>query len=305
MSVRLIAAPHTPFTPAGDLHLAAVDLQARLLSANGVAGVFIGGSTGEYSSLTVAERMQLAEAWVAAAGPVGLDVIVHVGHNAQPDAVALARHAGTLPVKAIASIAPGYFRPQHVDDLIEFFAPVAQAGPHPFYFYDIPSMNGVNLPTVEFLRRSSERIPNLAGVKFTNPDLAQFQECLHFAEGRYDILFGCDEHLLAGYALGARGAVGSTYNFAPGLYHRLTAAWDRGDAAEARRLQLESVRLVRCLQSYGYMAAAKSMMGLLGAECGPVRPPLRNLSAAQRSELRERLQAEGLAGHLAQPAATH
>ncbi len=299
MPIRLISAPHTPFSTSGDLHVPAIARQAQLLAANGVAGVFIGGSTGEYSSLTVPERKQLAEAWVEAAQPLGIDVIVHVGHNAQRDAVELAQHAGSLPVKAVASLAPCYFKPQSVDDLIEFFTPVAGASLHPFYFYDIPSMSGVSLPTVEFLRRGADRLPTLRGVKFTNADLAQFQECLHFDGGRYEILFGCDEHLLAGYALGATGAVGSTYNFAPGLYHRIVAAWDRGEAAEARRLQHESVRLVRCLQSYGYMAAAKTVMSFLGVDCGPVRAPLRNLTAAQKSELLERLKTEKLYEHLA------
>lgn len=299
MPFRLIAAPHTPFHAGGELHPPAVALQARLLSQHGVAGVFIGGSTGEYASLTVAERKTLAEAWVDAAQPLGLDVIVHVGHNCQRDAIDLARHAGTLPVQAVASIAPGYFRPQHVDDLIDWFAPIAAASLHPFYFYDIPSMSGVNLPTVDFLRRGGPRLPTLRGVKFTNPDLAQFQECRQFEGGRYDILFGCDEHLLAGYALGATGAVGSTYNFAPGLYHQLIAAWDRGDATEARRLQHESVRLVRCLQGVGYMAAAKATMSLCGVDCGPVRAPLRRLTAGQLTEVRDRLAAEDLLPHLA------
>ncbi|MCA9055687.1 MAG: dihydrodipicolinate synthase family protein, partial [Planctomycetaceae bacterium] len=72
-----------------------------------------------------------------------------------------------------------------------------------------------------------------------------------------------------------------------------------GDATEARRLQHESVRLVRCLQRYGYMAAAKTVMSFLGVDCGTVRAPLRPLTDAQRSDLRERLQREELAQYLA------
>lgn len=298
MPVRLIAAPHTPFLGNGDLNPAAVELQAKHFAATGVAGAFIGGSTGEYSSLTVAERKELAEAWAAAGAAHGVEVIVHVGHNCQRDAVELARHAGTLDVAAIATLAPGYFKPQSPDDLIEFCRPVAAACEQPFYFYDIPSMTGVSLPTVEFLRRGADRLPSLRGIKFTNSDLAQFQECFQHDGGRFEILFGTDEMLLAGYALGARGAVGSTYNFAAPLYHRMIAAFDAGDAATARQLQAESVRLVRVLQGYGYMAAAKWMMSTLGVDCGPVRSPLRNLTEAQKDQLRQQLVSfrEGLAG---------
>lgn len=297
MPIELIAAPHAPCLPNGDINLAAVAKQAAHFQQTGVKGAFINGSTGEYSSLTLRERIALAEAWAEAGPRHGVDVIVHVGHNCQRDAAELARHAGTLPVKAVASIAPSYFKPQSPDDLIEFCRPIAAACPLPFYFYDIPGMTGVNLPTVEFLRRGAERIPTLKGIKFTNPDLAQFQECFQFDEGRFDILFGTDEMLLAGYALGARGAVGSTYNFAAPLYHQLIAAFDAGRREEARRLQAESVRLVRLLQGYGYMAAAKTVMSFLGVDCGPVRSPLQNLTVEQAAELRQKLNpAQLLAG---------
>ncbi|MEZ6066869.1 MAG: dihydrodipicolinate synthase family protein [Planctomycetaceae bacterium] len=298
MPFQLIAAPHTPFQHDGRLNTSVVDQQAAYLARHEVAGVFIAGSTGEYASLTTAERMTLAESWADAGARHRLRVIVHVGHNSQSDAVELARHAGTLNVDAIGALAPSYFRPGAIHDLIEFLEPVARAGELPFYFYDIPTMTGVSLPTAELLRIASERLPHLAGVKFTNPDLALFQECRFAAEGRYDILFGCDEQLLAGYALGASGAVGSTYNFIPGVYHELIAAWDAGDPDEARRLQHESVRVVRLLQSFGYMAAAKSVMRLLDVDCGPVRSPLRPLSDEQFRQLEQRLRETGLISRL-------
>jgi N-acetylneuraminate lyase len=294
MPIRLISAPHTPFAADGSLNVAAVARQAQHLRETGVVGAFIGGSTGEYASLTVRERIDLAEAWAEQGPQHGIEVIVHVGHNCQQDAVALARHAGSLGATAVAALAPSYFKPGSPADLVEFFRPVAAACDLPFYFYDIPGMTGVNLPTVEFLRLAAERIPTLKGIKFTNPDLAQFQECFQFENGRYDILFGTDEILLAGYVLGARGAVGSTYNFAAPLYHQVIDACDRGDLPKARRLQADSVRLVRMLQKFGYMASAKTLMSFLGVECGTVRPPLRPLSDEQRRELRGTLAKSGL-----------
>lgn len=298
MPFRLIAAPHTPLTGVGELHLAMVRRQAEHLAAEGVKGVFIGGSTGEYASLTVNERMRLAEEWMAHGPPHGLEVMVHVGHNCQRDAMDLAAHASRLRPQAIAALAPGYFKPAGVDDLVAFFEPIAAAAEAPFFFYDIPTMSGVNLSTVDFLRKASQRIPTLAGVKFTNPDLMQFQECVAFEDQRFEILYGCDEQLLAGYALGARGGVGSTYNFAAPLYLNMIAAFDRGEQESARKLQAQSVELVRTLQASGYMASAKTLMSLLGIDCGPVRPPLRNLTDAQRLDLSERLLSLGIYRHL-------
>ena len=144
-------------------------------------------------------------------------VIVQVGHNCARDSVALAGHAAGAGADAVSSMAPCYFKPASVDDLVDYLVPIAEASSSiPFYYYDIPSMTGVTHSSLDVLRRG-ERFPNLAGVKFTNPDLMTFQECVQFEGGKYEIWFGCDEALLAGYALGGRGAVGSTYNFAAPL----------------------------------------------------------------------------------------
>ncbi len=294
MPIKLIAAPHSPFDKYGSLNLDAVAPQAQHLAASGVAGVFISGSTGEGHSLSVDERKQLTEAWTSVKQEAGLMVIVQVGHNCARDSVALSGHAADAGADAVSSMAPSYFKPASVDDLVDYLVPIAEAcSSIPFYYYDIPSMTGVTHSSLDVLKRG-ERFPNLAGVKFTNPDLMTFQECVQFQDGKYEIWFGCDEALLAGYALGARGAVGSTYNFAAPLYHELIAARDAGDEDKARQLQLKSIEMIRVCQEYGYMAAAKSLMSLVGVDCGGVRSPLRNLTSPQLSELHSRISSLGV-----------
>jgi N-acetylneuraminate lyase len=106
----------------------------------------------------------------------------------------------------------------------------------------------------------------------------------------FDIVFGYDELLLAGLALGVKGAVGSTYNFAAPLYQRLLAAFERGDLETARRCQLQSVKMIRILQEFGFSRASKAMMRLVGVDCGPVRLPLRAMAEAEVRELAKRLE---------------
>ena len=173
-----------------------------------------------------------------------------------------------------------------VEDLLDFCAPIAAAcASLPFYFYDIPSLTGVNLSMLEFLQKAESRLPNLAGIKFTSTNFMSLQECLAFEGGRFAILFGCDEMLLGALALGVRGAVGSTYNYCAPLYHRIIAAHVAGDAEKARALQLKSVRLVRVLMQYGVLPAGKAAMSLVGVDCGPVRPPLHGLTEDQKTQL--------------------
>jgi N-acetylneuraminate lyase len=295
----LIAAPHTPFSPTGELDLAVVERQAELLARSQVSGAFVGGTTGEAHSLTVGERIALADRWLDVGRQMGLKVVIHVGHLCQRDAIALAEHAGRRGGDAIAALAPSYFVPADVSDLIRFLTPIAAAGGVPFYYYDLPMLTHVRLPMAEFLARAATDIPTLAGLKYSNPDLVQLQECVRIAGGEFDVLFGCDEFLLAAIALGVKGAVGSTYNFAPTLYRRMSQAVKNQDWESARNEQAKSVKLVRTLGRYGFLPASKAVMALCGVDCGPVRPPLRPLTEEQKRALREDLEAAGLLPELA------
>jgi N-acetylneuraminate lyase len=281
----LIPACHTPFDHDGGLNLAAVPAQASLFRGMGLRGAFIAGTTGEFSSLTVNERKALCDRWMDVAGDT-LRVAVHVGSNCQADALELAAHARQSGVAAIAVAPPSYFKPATVKDLVDFCAPIAaEVEPLPFYYYHIPSMTGVSLPMAEFLYEARFRIPNLRGLKFSHDNLVDLQGCVSLERGAYDILFGFDEALLAGLCLGVRGAVGCTYNFAGRHYQRLIRAFESGDIAAARAAQLTATEMVKTLASFGFMAASKAVMSLIGVDCGPVRAPLRNLTPAQLDDL--------------------
>ena len=282
---------HSPFHADGSLNLAVVEAQAAHLSANGVRFAFICGSTGESHSLTVDERRALAVRWMEVTRGSALKVIVHVGTNCLTDARALAAQAQQLGAVAVAALAPSYFKPRSVASLVDCCADIAGGCPElPFFYYDIPVLTGFTLPMPDFLTQARDRIPNLAGIKFTNPDLMMFQQCLRFDGGAFSVPWGCDEYLLAALALGATGAVGSSYNFAAPVYHRVIAAFERGDLAAARDAQFQSVQLIAVLASRGYMGAAKATMKMLGVDVGPARLPNGNLNAVQQAALQADLE---------------
>jgi N-acetylneuraminate lyase len=291
----LVAATHTPMHEAGSLNLAVIDQQAAHLAANPVTGAFICGSTGESHSLTVPERISVAQRWSDVIDRNKLKLVVHVGHNCQEDARTLAAHAQKIGAAATSAMSPCYFKPVTVDDLLDFCAPIAAAAPAlPFYFYDIPALTGVNLSMIEFLRKGKSRIPNLAGIKFTSTNLMSLQECLEANDGSFNILFGTDEMLLAALVLGVPGGVGSTYNYAAPLYAKIMTAHQSGDTVTAQALQMKSVKLVQILIQYGVLPAGKALMSLVGADCGPVRPPVRRLTEDQKSRLFRQVEALGI-----------
>jgi N-acetylneuraminate lyase len=290
----LVAATHTPYHADGSLNLAGVERQAEHLLANEVMTVFIGGSTGESHSLSLSERLALAQRWSEVARGTALRVVVHVGSNCLADAKTLAAQAQQSGAVAISALAPSYFKPRSLEALIACVAEIAAAAPAtPFYFYDIPALTGVSLSMPDFLDRARDRIATLAGIKFTNPDLMAYQLCLRADAGSWDVPFGIDEFLLAALAFGARGAVGSSYNLAAPVYHRVIAAFERGDMKTARDEQFRSVRLIRLLAGFGYMGAAKAAMGMLAVDVGSPRLPNERLTAEQARQLRGELEVLG------------
>jgi N-acetylneuraminate lyase len=275
------------------LNLPLVEKQAASLVANGVTGAFVCGTTGEGVSMTTAERLQVAERWRQVAGGQ-LPIIVHVGHTSLGEARTLAAHAEKIGAQGVAALAPFFFKPGNAEDLAGFCAEIASAAPGlPFYYYQIPSMTGVNIPATDFLRAAAPRIPNLAGVKFTFENLMDFAECLRLEGGRYNIVFGRDEMLVAGLSLGARGAIGSTYNFMAPIFHEIIAAFEKGDLAKAREKQAAANAVIQIFIRYGGLSAGKAMMKMIGVDCGPLRLPLRTLSESRENQLRQELDAAG------------
>ncbi len=289
----LIAAPHTPFTQNGDVNIAEIPKQADLLSRQGVKGAYICGTTGEGLQLSVAERKAVAEKWVAASAG-RLVIIVHTGALSLVDVEELSQHAQEIGADATSVIAPCFFKPGSVDALVDYCAAAAGAAPDlPFYFYN-SSMSGVSLDMEQFLKIGSEKIPNLAGIKFNNIDLYVFQQCSNFEGGKFDISWGIDEAYAGALVYGAESAVGSTYNYMAPLFIRMTEAFNRNDLATVRALSAKVVTLVDLLVEFGGVAAGKAIMAMHGIDCGDPRLPIDALTAGQKQEIIQRVEALGI-----------
>ena len=266
---------------------------ARLYKDQGCASIFINGTTGEFASLTLNERILLTESWVENSKDLG--IWVHVGHPSQHEAIQLARHAKSIGATAVSALAPFYFVPSNEEQLINFLIPIAHAvHPLPFYYYHIPSMTHMTLDLETFVKGAVAEIPNFSGLKFSSPDLHALQTA-HLAAKQasrsIDILFGIDEMLLGALPFGIAGAIGSTYNFAAPLYHRLLNHFQEGDIERAQTLQLISSQIVQEFHTYGGISTGKAIMEMLGIPCGPPRPPLTALSSHQCKSLHRKISA--------------
>jgi N-acetylneuraminate lyase len=281
----LIAPAFTPMRADGSLDLDRVEALAEHLEGQGIVGVFVAGTTGEGLSLTLSERRLLTERWCAVAAG-RFPVIAHVGHACLSDAKDLAAHAQQAGATAVAAVPPFYYAPKGIEDIAACCAQVAAAAPLlPFYYYHIPANTGVEVDLIDMLEVTARRVPTLAGLKFSDADLDTYGGIVDVFGSAYDCFFGVDELLLPALSVGAKAAIGTTYNFAADYYHQLIDAFRQGNLDDARRIQNGVRGLAQVMQCRGGLSAMKATMGLLGVDCGPCRLPLRTLTDAEADSL--------------------
>jgi N-acetylneuraminate lyase len=276
----LIAAPFTPFNAKGELNLSLIPDYYRFLKSNGVTGAFICGSTGEGVSLTLAEKKMVAEAWAACSNhDQDFRVMMFLGGTCIADCIDLAKHAYEIGLYAVSFTAPFYFKPANAEMLAQCCKAIADQIPDmPFYYYHIPVLTGVNIAMIDLLKAIDGQIPNFAGIKYTHEDFMDFQSCMTFKNGYYDMMWGRDENMLSALALGTKASIGSTFNYLAPLYLSLMDAFNANDLKKAAELQQKSIDFIRFLGKYGGISVGKAYMKMAGLDCGEFRLPVKNMS---------------------------
>jgi len=290
----LIAAPLTGFNQDGSIKIDIVESYVSMLKENHISGAFVNGTTGQGLQLSVEERKSLAECWVKSASH-GFRVIINVSHEDQSQSNLMAIHANNIGANAVAVMVPS-FKQKSVLDLVEYIQITADLVPNlPFYYYHIPSETKVFLPMIELLKVSQNKIPNLAGIKYTHDDFSDFNLCRQFCNGEYDIMFGRDELLIDSLKIGAKTAVGSTYNIMAPLYYELIKAFQSGDINLANELQEISKNTCNLLYDTGsFRAGLKVIMRTIGIDLGQMRSPDLNISSKKVKELELSLKSIGV-----------
>mmetsp|Transcript_36087 Transcript_36087/g.75945 ORF Transcript_36087/g.75945 Transcript_36087/m.75945 type:complete len:377 (-) Transcript_36087:356-1486(-) len=290
----MVAAVFSPFDDTGELNLSAVHHQHAYLNATGVQWVFTCGTTGESLSLTMAERKSILGAWVS----TGANVIAHVGAESIKDARELAVNAQHAGAKAIAAMPPTFFKPASAAALAATIAHVCAAAPAlPCYYYHIPSMTGVSLPMLDFVRHIEPLADNFAGVKYTGmytyPGMMDAQRVLNYAGGKYEVLSGREEMMLEALSIGITGHVGSQFNFAGDLFGEIIRLFSSEGLTPIsqpvlRNLQLVALDLIDAWQPVGLPGqnAAMFFMVLAGVHVGDARLPSVPLDERVKGALR-------------------
>jgi len=268
VSGSIFAALLTPFDDNGNISAQRIPALVDFILAQGVHGLYAGGSTGEGILQSREERaLHLTSLAEYARGKCTL--IAHVGAAATGDAVALAATAKAAGYDAVSAVPPYYYK-HAFDDISAYYFAIAEATDLPLIIYNVPALTGTDLSTQKLL--DLMRDPRIAGAKFTSPDLFQFQQLRASAPSK-KFYFGTDEMFLGAAAIGSDGGIGSTYNLIGDVYLGIEAAVQAGDIEKARRLQAKANELIAILLKTGVMPGLKHALNAMGISVGPCRAP--------------------------------
>lgn len=292
----LITAPFTPYNNDGtEINLDIIPAYARMLHQNGIVGVFINGSSGEGYMLQDEERMRLAEAWKNAADGLGdFKLIVHVGATSLKSARRLAEHAQEIGAFGIGSMASPFPKVNRVEELVKYCEEIAAGAPNlPFYYYHIPVFNGAYLSMLDFIKAMDGRVPNFAGIKYTFESLYEYNQCMLYKDGKFDMLHGQDETILSALVMGgAKGGISGTGNYIGNVLVDVIEQWKKGNIDAAVKSQNYAQEVINVIADFrGNIVAGKRIMKLLGMDLGPNRVPFRNIEPEEEAEIKRRLDA--------------
>lgn len=277
----IITAMITAFDSRGELNTTESARIASWLVDRGNDGLVVAGSTGEGQTMQPQERRALVRA-VKNAVNGRAAVIANAGSNDTRESVAEVKEAEKAGADAILAVVPYYNKPTQ-SGMLAHFGAIAQATPLPVIVYNIPSRTGSNM-LPETLLELARRHKNIAGVKESSADMMQISQILADRPAGFAVYSGDDHLFLPFLALGADGVVGVASHLCSPQYRVLFNAYRSGETAEAARMQLSLLPLIRAMFSTTNPIPVKWAMRQLGFDAGECRLPLDELpdSLAQR-----------------------
>ena len=267
----VLTAMVTPFDDDGNVDFDGVAKLARWLVDGGSDGLVVTGTTGEASTLTDEEQI---EVWRAVRAAVDVPLIAGSGTNDTRHAAELTAQAGEAGMNAVLLVTPYYNRPSQAGIEAHFRA-VAGSTDLPVMLYDIPIRAGRRIEP-EVIWRLVDEVPNIWALKDALGDPSASARLIAGAPEGFELYCGDDAMILPLLSVGAVGLIGVASHWAGREIGELIAAFRKGDVDHAREIN------ARLLDSYDYETGdlnpnpipTKALLRAIGQPAGPCRLPL-------------------------------
>lgn len=273
----------TPMTQNEEVDYEGFKANVEHFIQQGVAGIAVTGSTGEFVSLTTEERYKVVEAAIEqAAGRI--PVIAGTAAETTADAIVHTQHAEKAGAYASLLINSYYAHPKE-HEIYEHFKAVAESVTFPIMIYNNPFVSGVDI-SAETMLAVARDVENITHVKESSGDIGKARDIAREGKDFIKVFCGSEDLALESALVGATGWISVSANIAPGVTKELYDSIEAGNMDRAWELYDKLLPLCKFLEGSGkYVQIVKRAMELQGLAGGPCRRPRLGLTEEEEATL--------------------
>ncbi len=261
----------TPFKDNGEVNYEKFGELIEFQIENSTDAIIVCGTTGEASTLTHEEHLELIEHCVKkVAGRV--PVVAGTGSNCTNTAIYLSKEAQEHGADGLLVVSP-YYNKATQKGLFEHFKAIADAVTIPIILYNVPGRTGLNILPETIVKLCTE-VDNIVGVKEASGNISQVAKLMAIADGKVDLYSGNDDQIVPLLSLGGKGVISVLSNIAPKETHDMCAKYLSGDVVESADIQLRAIELNDSLFCEVNPIPVKKALNLMGMQVGSLRMPL-------------------------------
>ena len=281
----------TPFKENGEVNYEKLEEIVEEQIAGGTDAIIACGTTGEASTMTHEEHLEVIE-YICRVTKKRIPVVAGTGSNCTETAFYLSAEAEKRGADGLLLVSP-YYNKATQKGLMAHFTAVADAVKIPVILYNIPGRTGVTIKP-ETIAALCKDVDNIAGVKEASGNFSAIATLMSLSDGKVDLYSGNDDQIVPLLSLGGKGVISVLSNVAPRQTHDICASYFAGDVKTSAALQLKAIPLITELFSEVNPIPVKAAMNMMGKGVGPLRMPLTEMEPQNQEKLKKAMTAYGI-----------
>lgn len=281
----------TPFKENGEVNYEKLEEIVEEQIAGGTDAIIACGTTGEASTMTHEEHLDVIE-YICRVTKKRIPVVAGTGSNCTETAVYLSAEAEKRGADGLLLVSP-YYNKATQKGLMAHFTAVADAVKIPVILYNIPGRTGVTIKP-ETIAALCKDVDNIVGVKEASGNFSAIATLMSLSDGKVDLYSGNDDQIVPLLSLGGKGVISVLSNVAPRQTHDIYASYFAGDVKTSASLQLKAIPLITELFSEVNPIPVKAAMNMMGKGVGPLRMPLTEMEPQNQEKLKKAMADYGI-----------
>lgn len=281
----------TPFKENGEVNYEKLEEIVEEQIAGGTDAIIACGTTGEASTMTHEEHLDVIE-YICRVTKKRIPVVAGTGSNCTETAVYLSAEAEKRGADGLLLVSP-YYNKATQKGLMAHFTAVADAVKIPVILYNLPGRTGVTIKP-ETIAALCRDVDNIVGVKEASGNFSAIATLMSLSDGKVDLYSGNDDQIVPLLSLGGKGVISVLSNVAPRQTHDICASYFAGDVKTSAGLQLKAIPLITELFSEVNPIPVKAAMNMMGKGVGPLRMPLTEMESQNQEKLKKAMTAYGI-----------